>query len=930
MSNSSVSIEVSASNNYVFTNTSYADIVMYPTNESQRILIGAKSNANAGLVIGSSNISMTLQPSTSNNSISFYSGNSNLLATILASGNVGIGKQYPAYPLDVNGNINFTGTLMQNGSAYIGSQWSNNGSNLFISGSNIGIGTSVPAQLLHVAGNLQIDSNLYLTNTKFTFQGLNIKKNTSSGVTNVSTSITSIPGYTWNSNVVLNASNSNYSVSTQIGGTEYMRVNGNGNVGIGTNNPAYPLDVNGSVRMTGFINQSYTVSFDTSSNAVRDVLSYTGTVASVAFDITTVSSGSFMTATKTYSFACPYNLTANAWKRCIPLTSGTNDVDDYELQVKVYNNIGYLRVVHSVPNTASSVTLDINMKYSPGDVPTITNNTANAQYTDASWASYGFASTMQITTKSGNVGIGTLAPAYNLDVNGSMRSTGNYLNTGGYVGIGNNITTTLSNIVPYGINLSGTNSSISGPHIQAYISSDQYPCFQQLNWGHDNISLNFDCFYNGTWFVSGSNVNQYQIYKQNGKLLFTYTAACAAGSNWGNGTTSLSIAGSNVGVGTTSPAYPLDVAGNINCTGNISAGNLGMFRNRVINGDMRIAQRGTSLITGTGTSANYIVDRIMCTTSITTGGITQSNVVLTSTDTPYTYGFRNSWRTTASTACTAYSYIQCQQNIEAYNMSDFNWGTTAGVPVTLSFWMRTNMASGSGIPVAVRNGNANSTYWVYTQNITATGGGSWQYVSTTIPAPPSSSIWNSNNNSIGMEVVLAGFNGNYVSANTWTNNGYLYTSSSTNVWMTLNNYVEFTGLQLEKGTIATPFEFRPYAIELQLCQRYFSIYASYTNAYDPIGIGYTETNQGVLVLKYPVEMRANPSIALGNATATQFLISTPTNYTPTSAPTLGTPNTRVTYVIFPYTGLTGGAPANIRFASTTGPAGCYVGFSAEL
>ena len=462
MSNLSlVQIEVAPSNAYVFSNTSYADAVFYPTYESQKLLFGTKSNVNAGLVIGSSNISMTLQPVTSNNSISFYAGNSNLLMTVLGSGNVGIGKTYPQYPLDIIGNINFTGSLMQNGSAYIGSQWSNNGSSIFITGSNVGIGktnpgyaldvagtvnatsvlvggsalqlgfwqtsnaitysmsnvgintttpgygldinsntrvsgafrvaqnaqnqltvesdptttystslllrqtgasdgivgkilfngyqnvdqascdirfltmsnsgtltermvvsrygsvgigtttpnsaykldvngtinataltiagsalstsvgggftaagtnitystcnvgigTATPAQLLHVAGNLQVDSNLFLANTKFNFQGINIKMNsTGSGVTNVSSTITSVPGYTWNSNVILSSLNSNYYVSTQIGSTEYMRVNGNGNVGIGSASPAYNLDITGTLRNTG--NHLTTVAYD--------------------------------------------------------------------------------------------------------------------------------------------------------------------------------------------------------------------------------------------------------------------------------------------------------------------------------------------------------------------------------------------------------------------------------------------------------------------------------------------------------------------------------------------------------------------------------------------------------------------------------------------------------------------------------------------
>lgn len=539
MSNPTVSIEVANTSNYIFSNTtSNYDIVVYPSYENQRLLFGTKSNVNAGLLLSSSNIAMTLQPSTSNNSISFYAGNSNLLMTVLGSGNVGIGKAYPGYALDVAGTINATSvlvggsalqlgfwqtsnaitysmsnvgintttpgygldinsntrvsgafrvaqnaqnqltvesdptvtystslllrqtgasdgivgkilfngyqnvdqascdirflTMSNNGtltermvvsrygtvgigttspnSAYkldvngtinataltiagsalstsVGGGFTAAGTNTAYTTCNIGIGTATPAQLLHVAGNLQIDSNLYLTNTKFTFQGVNIKKNTSSGVTNVSTSITSIPGYTWNSNVILNASNSNYSVSTQIGSTEYMRVNGNG-----------------------------------------------------------------------------------------------------------------------------------------------------------------------------NVGIGSASPAYNLDITGTLRNTGNHLTTGGYVGIGNNITATLSNVLTNGLILSGTDNSMAGPHFQAYTNRDAFPVFQQLNWQHDNICLGFDCFWTASGFLSGSNVAQYQIYKVGGKLNFNYGAAVAAGATSSFSTT-LCVQNTNVGIGNSSPAYTLDVSG---------------------------------------------------------------------------------------------------------------------------------------------------------------------------------------------------------------------------------------------------------------------------------------------------------------------------------------------------------------------------------
>ena len=152
-----------------------------------------------------------------------------------------------------------------------------------------------------------------------------------------------------------------------------------------------------------------------------------------------------------------------------------------------------------------------------------------------------------------------------------------------------------------------------------------------------------------------------------------------------------------------------------------------MFRNRVINGDMRIAQRGQNVVTGTGLTNTYLIDRFQVVYNITTGGLTQSNIGLGSNDSPYASGFRNSWRITASTACSSYVWILPAQYIEANNVTDLNWGSPYGQPVTVSFWLRTNLASNSAVPFSLRNFNAGSTYYSYVTNVATTGSGSWQY-----------------------------------------------------------------------------------------------------------------------------------------------------------------------------------------------------------
>jgi hypothetical protein len=159
-----------------------------------------------------------------------------------------------------------------------------------------------------------------------------------------------------------------------------------------------------------------------------------------------------------------------------------------------------------------------------------TDPTAQSSFTEA----------MTIRGDTGNVGIGTTAPGYLLTIN-------------------------------------GPNASASGPHTAVYTSADTtYPVFQQLNWAHDNVSLNFDTVYNGgAAFISSSNTNNFQIYKRSGLLEFNYAQAVAAGSNisWNNGITLDSYG--DVSIGGTSPILSLEVDHADSTTGGATAGVVG-------------------------------------------------------------------------------------------------------------------------------------------------------------------------------------------------------------------------------------------------------------------------------------------------------------------------------------------------------------------
>ena len=341
---------------------------------------------------------------------------------------------------------------------------------------------------------------------------------------------------------------------------------------------------------------------------------------------------------------------------------------------------------------------------------------------------------------------------------------------------------------------------------------------------------------------------------------------------------------SKVGVGIANPQRALEVAGDLVVSGTISGGaGLGGFRNRIINGDMRIAQRGTSFTTSGG-ATTYTVDRWNTYIPASGGTYTINQQLLTSSDTPSQMGFSNCTTVTVVSAPASGASLDNSvfgQGIEGYNMQDWNWGTSFGVPVTISFWFKSNFPQGSVISVSVRN--YTGTRCSYVAPVTVTGPGVWQYVTITVPPPPNSSTWGYQNNG-SILFAIAYYNNSGVGTNVaplpnvWYNGSNYVTNAGAYPWVfTAGNFITLTGVQLEKGTVATPFEVRPYATELALCQRYYQISGSSTGG----GIAYL--NYAISsVVKFPVVMRVTPQFTLvsnalrNSATATNSILTTPT------------------------------------------------------
>ena len=248
--------------------------------------------------------------------------------------------------------------------------------------------------------------------------------------------------------------------------------------------------------------------------------------------------------------------------------------------------------------------------------------------------------------------------------------------------------------------------------------------------------------------------------------------------------------------------------------GNAISGN----RNRIINGDMRIDQRNSGASVAINNSASYIVDRW---SSNTTGGAgTGTATVQRVADAPV--GFSSSLRYTVTNAKTpaAGDVFLIQQLIEGQNIIDFAYGTESPKTVTLSFWVKSSLTgtfSGS-----LQSLNSISTYRTYLFNYTVNSTNTWQYV--TVTAPGDTVQVPTQNNTVGYQINFdlgTGSTFRTSTLNSWVTGNFVASSSALNLISTNGATFQLTGVQLEAGSVATPFERRSYGAELALCQRYY-------------------------------------------------------------------------------------------------------------
>jgi hypothetical protein len=323
-------------------------------------------------------------------------------------------------------------------------------------------------------------------------------------------------------------------------------------------------------------------------------------------------------------------------------------------------------------------------------------------------------------------------------------------------------------------------------------------------------------------------------------------------------------------------------------------------RNLIINGAFQCSQRGTST-----TGGGFLVDRFELNINNT------DNIAITqSQDSSGPSGFANSWKilaTTAESVVAADERVRFRQNIEGQNLQQFAFGTSAAKSMTLSFYVKSNKTGTYAVNLEQDDASRviGSTYTINAAN-------TWEYKTITVIGDTSGTI--NNDNGVGLVVswyLLAG--SNYTSTDNTSYgasaNGKQAYGHSTTWGQGTNDDFYITGIQLELGDTATPFEHRSYGDELARCQRYCTVLTSPSGQF--MYRDYYSNDTMVTDAELPVTMRTTPSITMTGSGGTSNTGFTYINLAAT--PTLAAVNPQAISV---FRGVASSARTYIYMAST--------------
>jgi hypothetical protein len=278
------------------------------------------------------------------------------------------------------------------------------------------------------------------------------------------------------------------------------------------------------------------------------------------------------------------------------------------------------------------------------------------------------------------------------------------------------------------------------------------------------------------------------------------------------------------------------------------------FKSRIINGAMVIDQRnaGASVTPATG---SYTLDRWLAASTQASKYTVQQNA---GSVTPPA-GFSNYLGVTSTSAyaLTGNDAFSIQQRLEGFNTADFNFGTASATNLTLSFWVQSSLTGTFGGEIF---GSPTRSY-PFTYSIPTAN--TWTYITIAIAGDTTVNTYNTTN---GFSFILvfglgASGTGTGGTVNTWQNGNFIQPAGTVSVVSTNAATWYITGVQLEKGSTATSFDYRPYGTELALCQRYFYKHQNTNggNSYPIMLQAYSTTAAFGKICDLPVTMRTNPT-----------------------------------------------------------------------
>jgi len=285
----------------------------------------------------------------------------------------------------------------------------------------------------------------------------------------------------------------------------------------------------------------------------------------------------------------------------------------------------------------------------------------------------------------------------------------------------------------------------------------------------------------------------------------------------------------------------------------MSAAGLGFgMRNRIINGAMVIDQRNAGAsVTVNSASNTFGVDRWK-------GQASGGGVYTQQRSTTVPAGFTNSVLltvTTADSSIASTDYYIWGQAVEGFNAADLGWGTVNAQTITLSFWVRSSVTGTYALFVG-NNGDSRSLVATYT----ILAANTWEQKTVTIAGDTSGTWATDNNIGIGLWFTLGAGSSFNATANVWNSSLEMNTSGSAQ-WIATNGATFYiTGVQLEKGSTATSFDYRSYGTELDLCQRYYQQMTS-GGDYSSFSAGMCAgTTEAFFFNQFIVPMRSAPSV----------------------------------------------------------------------